>query len=82
MFEAKYESIYIEEKLVKEIDKFWEYFILEEENIISALFKKENDSLYFNFFYGRNSYLMTVVNELLFGSKKKLKNNWIFELKK
>ena len=28
MFEAKYESIYIEEKLVKEIDKFWEYFLL------------------------------------------------------
>lgn len=111
MFEAKYESIYIEEKLVKEIDKFWEYFILEEENIISALynknknylmnfekrlenvfyrynkklryiFKKENDSFYFIFFYGRNSYLMTVGNELLFGSKKKLKNNWVFELKK
>ena len=111
MFEAKYESIYIEEKLVKEIDKFWEYFILEEENIISALynknknylmnfekrlenvfyrynkklryiFKKENDSFYFIFFYGRNSYLMTVGNELLFGSKKKLKNNWIFKMKK
>lgn len=41
MFEAKYEQIFIEEKLVKEIESFWEYFAEYEEKLILSLYKKD-----------------------------------------
>ena len=43
MFEAKYEPIFIEEKLIKEIESFWEYFSLEEEKLISSLYNRDRD---------------------------------------
>lgn len=48
MFEAKYEQIFVEEKLIKQIDLFWEYFVEEEEKLILSLYKKDREyMLYF-----------------------------------
>lgn len=41
MFDAKYEPLFIEEKTVKEIEKFWVYFREEEERLVDALIKKD-----------------------------------------
>lgn len=47
MFNAKYERIYIEENLVKEIKNFWEYFFDEEEKIIKSLYNNDRNYLLF-----------------------------------
>ena len=111
MFDAKYEQLYIDERTVKEINAFWEYFVQDETQIINALYSKNKEYLssfenrlekvffryekklrfsfekrenifYFTIFYGRNSYLLTVGNELFSYKQNKLKNEWAFELKK
>ncbi len=111
MFEAKYEPLYLDEKTYKEIDNFYQYFIVEEDNLIKALynkdknymahfehnlekvffrynkklryvFEKKEDIYFFKFYYGRNSYLLTISNEFLSFNVKKLKHNWVFEISK
>ena len=109
MFEAKYEPLYLDEKAYKEIDNFYQYFIMEEDNLIKALynndknymvhfehnlekvffrytkklryiFEKKEDTFHFKFFYGRNSYLLTISNEFLSFDLNKFKHKWIFEI--
>ena len=43
MFDAKYEPLFVEEKLIKEINDFWEYFVLYESQIIDALYHYKKD---------------------------------------
>ena len=43
MFEAKYEPLYLDEKAYKEIDNFYQYFIMEEDNLIKALYNNDKN---------------------------------------
>lgn len=107
MFEAKYESLYIKEDVLKSIESFWNDFVLEENNLVKALkeknlnymnvfdrklkqvfsltkkgirytFEKKEDTIYFTIYYGRDSYIMTISDELFAAQPKKLQNKWYF----
>ena len=43
MFEAKYEPLFVEERTLKEIAGFWEYFQAEEDRIIAAIRTHDRD---------------------------------------
>ncbi len=44
-FDAKYETIYIEEKLINQIEKFWLFFRQNETKLIEALYNKDKSFL-------------------------------------
>lgn len=44
-FDAKYETIYIEEKLINQIEKFWIFFRQNETKLIEALYNKDKSFL-------------------------------------
>lgn len=44
-FDAKYETIYIEEKLINQIEKFWLFFRHNETKLIEALYNKDKSFL-------------------------------------
>lgn len=70
MFEAKYESLFIEERTINEIKSFWENFIIEEDNLIRCLYSKDRNYL---------SCFEKKLERVFFRNSKKLR--YVFEKK-
>ena len=64
MFDAKYEPLFVEERTVRAINDFWEFFVINEKRIIDALYHYKKEVM--------NEFEL-MFNKIFFRAKKKLR---------